>query len=551
MPSSNNLDEAKLIEALKSKEYKNKLRRDLDRFDSKKSLMNFIKLGWHTIEPGNELKANWGMEAICDHLEAVTRGEIRRLLINIPPGTSKSLTTNVFWPAWEWGPKGLSHYRYVNAAHEVNLAVRDNRRCKNLIQSDWYQGIWGDSFSFSADQNQKQNYENTKTGFRQSSPATSMTGKRGDRVIFDDPHSVSKAESEADRESVLLTFSEEVPTRLNKMAESAIIVIMQRVHERDVSGLILENEMGYEHLMIPMEFESDRRCYTKVRPSYIENPNPTTVYFNREDKVWRMEKPDSNDYEPKCEQRYNIDPRKEDGELLDPVRYPQKALDELKAALRAKGGTYAEAGQLQQRPAPRGGGMFKKSDFQYIDSIAGISGKVVRGWDLAASEKKTSPYTVGVKMMITTDGRIIIIDVNRFKKSPGKCEDDIKATAVRDGHSVRQNLPQDPGQAGKAQKAALTKLLHGFDVKFSPESGSKEVRAIPFAAQCEGLNVYLLRGHWNDAFINEAGIFPNGTFKDQIDAATRAYASLLAMKDSKISNASAPQEIEYDEDDYD
>lgn len=526
------LTEQDIFAALQNPEL---LRRELDRADCEDKLINFVRLGWNALEPGNPMVANWGMEAICDHLEAVTRGEIRRLLINIPPGTSKSLTTNVFWPAWEWGPMNLPHYRYINAAHSENLAIRDNRRCKMLINSDWYQDLWGDRFAFSVDQNQKANYENTATGFRQSSPATSMTGKRGDRVIFDDPHSVSQAESDTIREGVLLTFSEEVPTRLNKMAESAIVVIMQRVHERDVSGLILANEMGYEHLMIPMEFESDRRCYTKVKPSYMKS-EPVTVYFNRDDKVWRPEPPENADYTPKCEQRYNIDPRTEDGELLDPKRYPQSALDELKAALRAKGGTYAEAGQLQQRPAPRGGGMFKKSDWQYIDSLKDVNViQWVRGWDLAASDKSTSAYTVGVKLGITRDGRVIIADVNRFKKTPGAVEDEIKATAERDGNQVIQDLPQDPGQAGKSQKAAFVRLLHGYDVKFSPESGSKETRAIPLAAQVEGSNVYLLKSHWNDDFINEGALFPNGTFKDQIDAATRAYAKAITIKPKKKS----------------
>ena len=171
------------------------MKRALDKELSERKLINFIKAGWEQLEPGNKLTINWGMEAICDHLEAVTRGEIRKLLINIPPGTSKSMTTNVFWPAWEWGPKNCPHYRYMNVAHEVNLAMRDNKRSRDLILSDWYKNIWGEQFSFKADQNQKSNFENTKTGFRISCPANSLTGRRGDRVIYDDPHSVSKCRS--------------------------------------------------------------------------------------------------------------------------------------------------------------------------------------------------------------------------------------------------------------------------------------------------------------------------------------------------------------------
>lgn len=509
---------------------------ELDKYESENSLLRFMSLGWHALEPGVEFVPNWGVEAVCDHLEAVTHGHIRRLLINVPPGCTKSMTTNVFWPAWEWGPKNLPHYRYISFAHEQKLAVRDNVRCRSLVQSEWYLKHWGETFGFRRDQNAKEYYENTRTGWRQACAAKSLTGRRGDRVIGDDPHSVHGADSEAEREDVLQVFSETVPTRLNKQAESAIVVIMQRVHERDVSGLILAQEMGYEHLMLPMEFEKNRKCYSTVKPSYIKNPKKEKVYYNKEEKAWSPEIVE-DDHNPKIEERYLVDIRKEDGDLLDPVRFPRKSIEELKTAMRAWGGTYAEAGQLQQRPAPRGGGMFKKSDFIIIDSLSEIGVTIgpnqVRGWDLACSTKKNSPYTVGVKILKAGD-KIIVMDVNRYKKGPGGMEAEIKRTTEADGRSVTQDLPQDPGQAGKAQKAALAGLLHGYVVKFSVESGDKELRATPFAAQVEAGNVYLIRAEWNDAYLNEAALFPNGQFKDQIDGSSRAYAAVIKPKTRKL-----------------
>ena len=512
----------------------------LDKYESEQSLLNFMKLGWSALEPGVEFVANWGVSAICDHLEAVTSGQIRRLLINVPPGCTKSMTTNVFWPAWEWGPKELPHYRYISFAHERDLATRDNVRCRSLIQSEWFQKHWGHNFTFKADQNAKTYYENSKTGWRQACAAGSLTGRRGDRVIGDDPHSVKGADSDADREDVLRTFSETVPTRLNKQAESAIVVIMQRVHERDVSGLILAKEMGYEHLMLPMEFEGERRCYSIVPPSYVENPQKRVVYYNHDHKTWTEEKPANITVDTEIQERYMADVR-EEGELIDPIRFPLSSVIELKTALRAHGGTYAEAGQLQQRPAPRGGGMFKRTDFVILETLKGMRGRVVRGWDLAMSAKKKSPYTVGVKMVMTSTGEIIIIDVQRFRKTPGACEAAIKGIAKSDGKVITQDIPQDPGQAGKAQKAAMAKLLHGYKVRFSPETGSKEHRAMPLAAQAEAGNLFLLRGEWNDTFINEAALFPNGEFMDQIDAASRAYAHLLQKPPKKIPHK--PEEV--------
>ena len=508
---------------------------ELERFEAEQSLINFMRLGWSALEPGVEFVPNWGVMAICDHLEAVTNGSIRRLLINVPPGSTKSMTTNVFWPAYEWGPKGLPHYRYISFAHEVNLATRDNVRCRSLINSEWYQSKWGGNFDWKGDQNAKVYYENSKTGFRQACAANALTGRRGDRVIGDDPHSVEGAESDARREEMLRVFSETVPTRLNKQAESAIVVIMQRIHERDVAGHILAKELGYEHLMLPMRFEEDRRCYSVVPPSYMDNSKPVEVWYDKQSFAWKDSEPPKNDDEVKIEKRYNIDKRKTDGELLDPVRFPKLAVEELENALSSWGGSYAIAGQLQQRPAPRGGGMFKKDDFKFVDSLAGCKGQIVRGWDLAASDSKKSPWTVGAKLMKTNDGRIIIIDVNRFRKTPGAVENEIKRTCEQDGKAdITQDFPQDPGQAGKIQSANLGKLLHGHTVKTSPESGDKEKRAEPFAAQVELGNVFLLRGEWNDTFINEACSFPNGEYKDQIDACSRAYGRLVMKRKRKI-----------------
>ncbi len=512
--------------------------RALDKYESEQSLINFMKLGWAALEPGVDFVPNWGVAAVCDHLEAVTSGQIRRLLINVPPGCTKSMTTNVFWPAWEWGPKALAHYRYISFAHEVNLATRDNVRCRNLINSEWYQDKWGDNFTFRKDQNGKEYYENTQTGFRQSCAANALTGRRGDRVIADDPHSVEGAESDAKREEMLRVFSETVPTRLNKPAESAIVVIMQRIHERDVSGHILAKELGYEHLMLPMRFEEDRRCFSVVPPTYMDNPKPVEVWYDKSNLTWSQDEKPTNDDELKVEERYNIDIRENDGDLLDPTRFPETAVAELETALSSWGGTYPIAGQLQQRPVPRGGGMFKKDDFKFVDTIKGLNGSFVRGWDLAASDTKKSPWTVGAKLFKCTDGRIIIVDVARFRKTPGAVEQAIQNVCEQDGMGrATQDFPQDPGQAGKVQSANYGKLLHGHIVRTSPESGDKLKRAEPFAAQVELGNVYLLRGEWNDTFLNEAQSFPNGVYKDQIDACSRAYGNFVMKRTRRVGRA--------------
>ncbi len=469
----------------------------IDKANAEEKLLDYIRLLWPVLEPGRTFVEGWAVEAICDHLEAVSNGEIRKLLINVPPGCMKSLTTNVFWPSWEWGPRNRPDLRYVSASYSEALTVRDNRRCRQLIQSAEYQMLWGSHFKLMSDQNAKIRYDNDARGYKIATSVGGLgTGERGDRFVIDDPHNVIDGESDVKRDTVLQWFTEVVPTRINDAGKSAIVVIMQRVHEADVSGLILASELGYEHLMLPMEYEEKRSCVT-------------CIGFE--------------------------DPRREENELLWPDRFPRDYLDnDLKPALRAWGGTYAEAGQLQQRPAPRGGGMFQKKDFQFLDIIPQDVHQWVRGWDFAGSTEKRSPYSVGCLMGRRRNGDIVIRDVDRGQWTPGQLEAALVRNAEADDKGTIIDCPQDPGQAGKAQKVAYVKLLNGYDIRFSPESGSKEDRARPFAAQCEGQNIYLVRATWNDAYINELASFPTGMFKDQVDASSRAYAKLLGQSTGKI-----------------
>ena len=205
------------------------------------SLSEFAKQAWHVLEPVSELKWGWALDAICLHLQAVSDGDIKRLLMNVPPGSMKSLLTNVLWPAWEWGPLGMPSMRFLSTAHKQDLAIRDNLKCRRLIQSEWYQSRW--SITITSDQNSKSKFENDKTGFREAMAFTSMTGSRGDRVTLDDPLSVDDANSEAALAAAESTFREALPTRVNN-DDSAIVVIMQRLHEKDTSGIILKEMLG-------------------------------------------------------------------------------------------------------------------------------------------------------------------------------------------------------------------------------------------------------------------------------------------------------------------
>src|SRR5690625_3314718 len=375
----------------------------IEREACRRSLARFVRRAWHVLEPSQHYIHGWHIDTICEHLEAITNGDITRLLINIPPGTMKSTLVSVFWPAWEWGPRGLPHIRFIGASHEQGLAIRDTLKMRRLIESEWYQNLW--PISLRRDQNEKMYYENEFMGFRQANAVKSMTGRRGDRVAWDDPHSVESALSDQDRAVALRVFQETLPTRLVNPDSSAIVIVMQRLHENDVSGFILEGDYGYDHLCLPMVYEADT------------NVKATTIGFK--------------------------DPRKEEGELLFPERFPREVVDRDKNLM----GAHAVAGQFQQRPAPRGGGLIPWQQLEIVKGYPRFT-QIVRYWDKAGT-KGGGAYTAGVLMGKGVDGYFYILDVVREQFSATEREKLIRQTAELDTNYVTVWVEQEPGSGGK------------------------------------------------------------------------------------------------------
>ena len=476
---------AKAEEELKSREARELAERSDEIRAQCETLPGFVQAAWHVLEPSSTFAPGWHIDAICDHLTAVTTGDITRLLINVPPGMMKSLLTGVFFGAWEWGPVGRAGLRILGSSYSEAYAIRDNGRMRNLIRSDWYQALWPTRLIKEGERK----FENDRAGWREGVPFSRLTGGRGDRLIIDDPHSTETAESPAERARTTRIFLESAPSRLNDPKLSAIIVIMQRLHQSDVSGVILQKELGYEHLMLPMEFESDRRCRTSIG---------------------------------------FVDPRQQEGELLFPSRFPREVVERDKVPM----GPYAVAGQYQQRPVSREGGLFKKDMIQIVDAVPAQITKRTRGWDFAATKATAGSdpdWTAGVRMARCADGFFWIEDVVRFREGPEVVRAAVANTASRDTAATRVRIPQDPGQAGKAQAADFVRALAGYMVTALPPSGAKEVRATPFANQVNVGNVRMLRGPWNDAFLEEIGMFPAGSHDDQIDAAADAFNDLAAV----------------------
>jgi predicted phage terminase large subunit-like protein len=452
-------------------------------------LAGFVREAWHVLEPTNPLKWSWHLDAMCDHLEAISRGRMDpRLIINIPPGSSKSMIVSVLWQAWEWGPLGKPSLRFLTTSFEEENVKRDTRKTRDLIRSDWFQALWPEVVLTRAGET---SFASSATGTREGVPFASITGKRGDRFVIDDPHSLDGAESEAERNRATRRFLEGGLNRVNDQTASAIVVVMQRLHEADLSGVLLSRRLGFVHLLIPMEFEPERACVTPIG--------------------WK-------------------DPRTSDGELMDPVRMPRQAVDQLKAV-----SSYAWAGQYQQRPTAREGGLFKRAWFQIVGA-APANTQRARAWDLAASTGTSADWTAGVRVSRDPGGVFYVEHVERFRGSPADVERTMVSLAATDGRNTAIRLPQDPGQAGKAQAQTLVSKLAGYDVKATPVTGSKSVRATPAAAQAEAGNVRIVAGPWNEAFLEELCAFPAANHDDQVDAFADALNALVLKSEPFVWN---------------
>jgi len=451
---------------------------------------------WTVIEPGKVLKTGKQIEAVCHHLQAVSECKIRRLIISVPPGSTKSVTTAVMWPAWHWGPFGRPQDRFLFAAHADELSLRDSVRCRFLLNSEWYQARW--PIQLAGDQNVKSFFSNTSQGFRYSTSVNAgVTGHRGDFLCLDDPHDAKKVESEAQRESVILWHGVAWSNRVNDADTSAMVIIGQRTHENDLIGQLIA-QGGWEYLMLPEEFEPEVACVTRLQDG--------KEFF----RDWRSEP----------------------GELLRPTRFAPKEIAEAKKPPPAGLGIRGYAAQHQQRPMPREGGMFKRHWFKIVDAVpVDLVGRV-RWWDKASSDTSTADYTAGVLVARGEDDIYYVEDVIRGQWTPNERNKIMLQTAELDDvkGDVRIWTEQEPGSGGKESAEYSVRLMAGFPVRYQRSTGSKESRADPFAAQCEAGNVRIVRGNWNSDFLEELCSFPAGKHDDMVDAVCSAFNKVAKLR---------------------
>lgn len=318
----------------------------------------------------SEYKHNWHIDCIARHLEAVERGEIRRLIINVPPRTAKTLVTNIAFPAWFIGRN--PGRRVVGVSYAQRLSEKIAYKCRMLMESDWYRQLFPDT-KLDPNQSQKANFTTTLGGGRFStSVGGTLTGEGGDLIVIDDPVNPAEALSDVQRMAANEWVDSTVNTRLNDQKTGRIVVIMQRLHDDDPTGHLIR-QGGWHVLKLPAETSE---------PIKIEIGGETFEYNG----------------------------------LLHPERLDEETL----ASLANSMGSYSYAGQFLQEPVPRGGGEFKAEFMQYYasKSLDPTSGNIYITVDPANSKKKTSDYTAMCVWLLGRDQNYYLIDGVRERLNP-------------------------------------------------------------------------------------------------------------------------------------
>lgn len=451
------------------------------------SFPDFVRAAWPYVVPDQPLSWNWHHDVLADMLTDVSNGTIKRLVINIPPGCSKSLFVSVFFNAWEWTRH--PSLRYLTTSYSDVNTIRDNRSLRSIINSRWYQSRFPD-VRLASDQAAKVRFDTTQKGWRIASSVGGMgTGEHPDRIIIDDPIKADDAWSPVVMENCRRWFDGTISTRANR--DPAFILVMQRLHLEDLSAHLLDKG-GWEHLNLPMSYEVDGEWDCLCHPS----PDPR-------------------------------DRRTEDGELLWPDLWSQEKIRQLGL------NQFDVSGQLQQRPVPQGGGLFKREWFEIVPPAAVPSAAAVcRGWDTAATEHG-GDWTVGVKILEGDDGTYYVVDVVRGQWGPDGVHNTIRQTAAADGRECMVREEREGGSSGKSIIQFRAKSLKGYDYAESKIGGRDKIaRAGAFRTQCEAGNVKLVRGEWNNAYLSVLCAFPAGVHDDDVDASSCAFNELVARSSS-------------------
>ena len=449
---------------------------------SEMSFYEFFKAAWVVVEPAVPLSTNWHHKYICDTLQEeceriiAQKPKTKDIIINVPFRSTKSLIVTVMFPVWAWikSPK----LRFITSSYSAALSIELATKSRDIIFSDWFKRRWGDVFHIKKDQNLKERYENNFVGMRRAtSVGGTVTGQGADFLIVDDPLSPQMANSATERENANEWYRTTFYSRLNQPDIGVRIIIMQRVHEDDLTGFLLgkETRLKYRHVCIPAKSGDGN-----IKPAYLEK-----FYEKGTQLFWKD-------------------------------RFSQKILDDYKSAL----GSYGYAGQLQQTPTPLDSGMIHKDWFK-IDRYRVDESIVNFVIDPAyTADQKNDPSAL--LAYTYKENRWQIVDcVNVYKEFPDLVKF-IQQWVQKNGYTNRSRIYVEPKASGKSIVQTLVRET-GLNVKEDkPPTKDKVARVSDVSASLESGRVSLLNGDWNDEFLDQLAKFPAAKHDDMVDCLVMA-----------------------------
>lgn len=535
------------------------------------SLRKFAKQALGLFVPG-QIIWNWSHDAIVEHLEAVSAGQIRNLIVDLPPRCLKSSLVSVIWPCWEWIQRpGL---RYMLASYDLDLTTRDNEYARQVIKSGWYATRWGDRFQISSSTDAKRLFENDHAGRRLATSVRSRaTGEGGDRLVCDDPHDARKVESDSDRKEVITWWQSIMSSRVNSM-EAAKVITAQRTHHDDLVGHLWAEMLAggepYELLILPMEYDpslyvrvgalsaprnaqpseedEDDEVYLPFGPLEDEDEEDgTSILPDDEPEIIEPEvtladfgDPEGEERQAEAERPQLIprpnslgfsDPRTVAGELLIPEKWDATFCRRQRRNL----GPVGYAAQYQQVPTPTEGGQFKDTYWKrynfgvmwhqglrpsmiFVDSSYGVEGGDPTGVSVWGSLGGRLYVMAAAELELETpELRARLRDIHARWRVPFMIER--KANGIALIQDLRRGSDDD--------------MLPSLPVmEFSPDGMSKEARAFSVVPYVAGGLVYLPEGaDWVDHWVTQHKQFPKGLHDDLVDTTAMAICWLAMATD--------------------
>lgn len=433
------------------------------------NLSSFIQRTFATVDPGAEYSHNWHVDLIAEYLQACTDREIKRLIINIPPRYLKSIAVSVAWPAWVLGKDPSA--KFLASSYSDKLALKHSVDCRLVVQSPWYRRAFP-GVHLVKDQNEKSKFVTTARGHRiATSTGGTATGEGGDYLIVDDPHNPRQAESQTERETALEWFDQTFYSRLNDKKNGVIVVVMQRLHEKDLSGHLLA-QGGWEHLKIPAIAESK-----------------TTIDFG------------------------GISKTRTPGDILHPEREGKHEIAKTKKAL----GTYGFAGQYQQEPVPAEGGMIKKPWVSRYKTPPANPIRIVQSWDTAYKPGQLNDPSV-CTTWAETKLAYYLLDVWCDRVEYPRLRSTVKSLAAKWNPSAILIEDKASGQSLIQELRETTKLSV---VVIEPE-GDKLTRMSAQSSKFEAGKVYVPESApWLPDYEKELFTFPLAEHDDQVDSTSQ------------------------------